>query len=283
MVVKKPGVKKSGKKANNAKVETSTKKKNLVPMIIGAVVLIILIGLLVVQFTKAKVTNGDRVVVDYTGYLDNGKVFDTSDQAIGTQAGLNKQAYQPLTFTVGDQQVIPGFEKALLDLSVGDKKRFTLTPDQAYGMPKPELFKRNIPRNLNSTRFFYVNNSEYVSTFGEQPIIGKIIKKQGLLADLKVDNVSEGNVTLEYNFVVGQKLNSAGTQWEFIIAAINDKQVIIRQNPKVGDQAINPITSSIVTVVKVDSDTFDIDANNPLAGKSLTFDITVKEIKKASK
>ncbi len=64
---------------------------------------------------------GDTVQVHYRGTLDDGSEFDSS-------AGRD-----PLTFTVGSGQVIPGFDNAVVGLAVGDKVEVRLDADDAYG------------------------------------------------------------------------------------------------------------------------------------------------------
>ncbi|WP_300673537.1 peptidylprolyl isomerase [Desulfoluna sp.] len=68
-----------------------------------------------------KVKNGLFVQVAYKGTLADGEVFDSSE------------GRAPLEIQMGAGQLIPGFEAALMDLSVGDKKTFTLAPEEAYG------------------------------------------------------------------------------------------------------------------------------------------------------
>ena len=65
----------------------------------------------------------DSVVsVNYTGtYPQTGEVFDSSE------------GRDPLTFLVGHQQMILGFEQEMLGATVGETRKFTLTPDEAYG------------------------------------------------------------------------------------------------------------------------------------------------------
>ena len=77
---------------------------------------------------------GDIVKVDYTGKLEDGTVFDTS---IGKT---------PLEFTLGAGKVIPGFEKAVLGMRVGETKTVTIPPDDAYGPSYKELIVE-VPRN----------------------------------------------------------------------------------------------------------------------------------------
>lgn len=69
---------------------------------------------------SAVVANGSVVSLHYKGTLTDGTVFDSSE------------GRDPLTFTVGEHMVIPGFEKAVLGLAVGDKKKFTVAKADGY-------------------------------------------------------------------------------------------------------------------------------------------------------
>lgn len=71
--------------------------------------------------------NGKKVQVHYTGKLETGDVFDSS------------QGREPLEFTMGSGQMIPGFEKGIIGMSVGDKKEITLTPEEGYGERREDL------------------------------------------------------------------------------------------------------------------------------------------------
>ena len=75
----------------------------------------------------AQAKSGDKVEVHYTGRLTDGTVFDSSE------------GRAPLQFTVGEGQVIPGFEQAVIAMSVGDKKTVEIPADQAYGPAQNEL------------------------------------------------------------------------------------------------------------------------------------------------
>ncbi len=77
---------------------------------------------------------GDTVTVHYTGTLKDGSVFDTSENQ------------EPLNFTLGKNEMIPGFENAIIGLSKGESKTFTLTPDEAYGEQDDEMIL-NMPRS----------------------------------------------------------------------------------------------------------------------------------------
>ncbi len=85
------------------------------------------------------VKTGDNVTVDYIGWYDNGTIFDTSNLSIAQQSGLWQpdRTYTPLAFTVGNQEVIPGFENATIGMKVGESKNITLKPADAYGEYDP--------------------------------------------------------------------------------------------------------------------------------------------------
>src|SRR5215468_215004 len=87
--------------------------------------------------TKQTVAEGKNVSLEYTLTLDDKSVVESN---VGKQ---------PLTYTHGTQQIIPGLEKALEGLTVGDTKEVTVTPADGYGEQDPnalqEVQKQLIP------------------------------------------------------------------------------------------------------------------------------------------
>jgi len=75
--------------------------------------------------TKAK--TGDRVKVNFEGYLEDGTVFGSSMDD------------EPFEFTIGEKNMLPGFENAVIGMQKGDTKTITLPPEEAYGSHKKEL------------------------------------------------------------------------------------------------------------------------------------------------
>ncbi len=84
--------------------------------------------------------NGDRVRVHYTGTLDSGDVFDTSYER------------EPLEFVIGEGKLIPGFEKAVEGMEIGEKKKIKIPYQEAYGERRNELLidvpKKDLPEGL---------------------------------------------------------------------------------------------------------------------------------------
>lgn len=84
----------------------------------------------------------DTVKVDYTGFFEDGEVFDTSIKEEAVKAGLPlRNTYAPLTVKVGLHQVIQGFEEALLGMREGEEKIVKIPPEKAYGETQKELIQ----------------------------------------------------------------------------------------------------------------------------------------------
>lgn len=70
--------------------------------------------------------NGDTLVMNYTGRLTNGTVFDSNvDPKFGH--------VQPFEFTLGAGQVIQGWDEGLVGMKIGEKKTLTIPPEKGYG------------------------------------------------------------------------------------------------------------------------------------------------------
>ena len=136
---------------------------------------------------------GDTVQVNYTGKLADGIVFDSSE------------GREPYEFNLGAGQAIPGFDKAILGMKVGEKKTVTIPSDEAYG-PHLDDMVVEVPREKLPSNI--------------EPKVGQM---------------------LEATRPDGEKIG-------FIITNVSD------------------------------NNTVTLDANHPLAGKDLTFDIELVKI-----
>lgn len=70
--------------------------------------------------------NGDTLVMNYTGSLTNGTVFDSN-----VDPKFNHVT--PFEFKLGAGQVIKGWDEGLLGMKVGEKKTLTIPPEKGYG------------------------------------------------------------------------------------------------------------------------------------------------------
>jgi peptidylprolyl isomerase len=136
---------------------------------------------------------GDTVKVHYTGTLEDGSIFDSSS------------GKDPLEFTLGEGNVIAGFDAAVTGMKVGETKTVTIPSSEAYGM-----------RDAN-----------------------------------RIIEIPRSNIPQEIQLELGMQLQMQDTEGQVFI----------------------------VTVVDIRRETIVVDANHPLVGKDLTFEITLVEIK----
>jgi len=119
--------------------------------------------------------NGDVVEVDYTGTLENGTVFDTSE------------GRDPLRFTLGEGQMIPGFEQAVLGMKVGESKTVTIPADEAYGPHRDDMVQVIDREELTNIPNPEVGQQLYGSQPGGGTITGTIT------------NVTDTTITVDFN------------------------------------------------------------------------------------
>ena len=128
--------------------------------------------------------SGDNVQVHYTGRLNDGSVFDSSE------------GRDPLAFQLGQNQVVPGFEKAVTGMEIGEKKTVTFPSDEAYGPHRQELV-------------LVVGRDEFPD--GIEPKVGEQLRMRqpdGREFRVTVTDESDDTVTLDGNHpLAGKDLN----------------------------------------------------------------------------
>lgn len=124
---------------------------------------------------------GDTVKVHYVGKFDSGDVFDSSEDM------------DPLAFTVGAGQVIPGFDQAMVGMSIGETKDIVIPPAEGYGDRVEELVQ-TIDR-------------EQFKLSGVDPEIGMGIEMQTPQGSfpLVITDLTETTVTLDANHPLAGK------------------------------------------------------------------------------
>jgi len=145
---------------------------------------ILLLGAILISgCNAAQAKNGDVVQVDYTGTLEDGTVFDTS-----TSVGR-----EPLEFTLGEGQMIPGFEQAVLGMKVGESKTVTIPADEAYGQYRDDLV-------------VVVNREDLPA--GLDPEVGEQLqgpRPDGGTGVCTVTNVTDTTITIDFNHPLAGK------------------------------------------------------------------------------
>lgn len=128
--------------------------------------------------------DGDRVKVHYKGSLDDGTVFDSSE------------GRDPLSFTLGQKQMIPGFEMAVFGMEVGESKTINIDSKNAYGPRRDEL-------TLTVSRDDLPDNVEL-----EEGKKLQLRQKNGQMVVVTATNLTDTEVTLDANHeLAGLDLN----------------------------------------------------------------------------
>ena len=129
-----------------------------------------------------KVQNGDTVVVNYTGRLEDGTVFDSS----------LTEGREPLKAQLGQGLLIKGFEDGIIEMTLGDKKTIEIDPSNAYG-------------DINSEMIVEVPREQ----IPEGVSVGDMLQAEGPMGpvNVKVAEIKEGTIVVDANHPLeGQKL-----------------------------------------------------------------------------
>lgn len=127
------------------------------------------------------VAPGDQIRVSYVGRFENGSIFDSSE------------GHEPLEFTVGSEQVISGFDQAVVGLKPGESCKVTVAPEDGYGAHIPEMVAE-VERHLIPDH--------------EQLILGSMLDvslEDGQSLEVQVVELSETSVVLDGNHPLSGK------------------------------------------------------------------------------
>jgi len=122
------------------------------------------------------VEKGDKIKVEYVGTLEDGTIFDSSE---------NHGA--PLEFEVGAGQLIKGFDNGVVGMKIGEEKEITIQPEEGYGQYNPDFLK-DMPKDMFPE---------------DQPIeIGMFFMidlPDGRKTPVRVSKITDENVTVDFN------------------------------------------------------------------------------------
>jgi peptidylprolyl isomerase len=125
--------------------------------------------------------SGDRVKIHYTGKLEDGTIFADSKKG------------EPLEFTLGAGQVIPGVDEAVHGMEPGQSKKVTIPSDKAYG-PRREELTQDIPKDQLPEEM--------------QPQVGqrmRVDQPNGEPMIVSITAVSDSNITIDANHPLAGK------------------------------------------------------------------------------
>ena len=223
---------------------------------------------------------GDTVEVDYTLRTENGSVYDTTIEAIARSAGIWREdvEYGPLTFTLGRGEVIPGFEEAIMGMSVGEEKTFTVPPEKGYGRYDP-MNIQELPRIYAMPRTEAVPMQSFLRLFPDFDFTVTMVSLPGAW-NATILAVTNDTVLLRHDPIVGQHIVTGS--WPERVLNVTDEEVILLREP--AEDGIYYTTDAVgrpilATVRRVKNDTMTLDYNHPLAGQTLNFTVKLLRIR----
>ncbi len=260
------------------------------------------------------VKTGDKISVDYTGSLPEGKVFDTSIESVAKENNLYApgKEYKPLKLTVGKGDVIPGFDEGVVGMKVGETKTLTIPPEKAYGKSNPMMIQviptiEDVPATRVIPKVFEVPLSQFERTLGKDHKNGEVVKIPETNINLTILNITS-NVSLSYNLKAGDHIWSSRAPWNETVVKIDEKNITLKANLSnneviqlqgapwnttvVGLSNVNitmrhnPIPDTVIPTMRgmirvhFNETSIIMDQNPELAGKTLIFKVTLKSIDK---
>lgn len=261
-----------------------------------------------------EVKEGDFVSANYIVKLEDGTVWDTTYEALAKEEGIYDpdRSYGPINFTVGSGMMIKGLDEGVVGMREGETKTLVIPPEKAYGpvneslvehipiieeMPYKHCFPRRITTSLSEfERWFGKNHtigeSLFVPSAGYHISLlsmnathvtvsyglkkGDVFKSSRGNWNLSVLDVSEGNVTVAPDFAEGDTIQIYKYFWNSTVINITDDVVTIAHNP-IPDFDFEDILGRSWKIHFAENE-ITIDHNHPLAGKTLTFEVTIEEI-----
>lgn len=126
----------------------------------------------------------DEVKLHFTGFLESGEVFDTSE------------GKTPLKLKVGSDEIIPGFNKGLVGMEIGEERQIKIPPALAYGQYFDDLIREMPKDNFDKNFEGELNEGLIVQgVVDDQQVVGAII------------GINDENITVDFNHpLAGQTL-----------------------------------------------------------------------------
>ena len=129
----------------------------------------------------AQAIMGDTVLVHYSGKLDSGILFDSSEGA------------DPLEIELGSGKFIPGFEEAVVGMSPGESKTVQIPPEKAYG-------------KYSADRVIKVDKKDFPEEIvPAEGMTLEICDSKGIMVPVQITEISENTVTLDANHPLSEQ------------------------------------------------------------------------------
>ena len=171
------------------------------------------------------VSTGDTVYVNYTGFLLNGSVFDTTIEDIGLSFSIEKakewqgrSAYDPAPFHAGNNELVRGFEENFAGMRKGETKSFLVPEEEAYSVYEDVTL--NLTESVPMTEEW--TSSEFARAFRQDPAMWMTVTHRKWNWSATVVAIADDDaqtVTLQLDVAPGDTTTAYG--WESIVKSVD--------------------------------------------------------------
>ena len=202
---------------------------------------------------------GDTVYVTYVGRLDNGTVFDSGN----------------LSFIAGSGQMIIGLDEAIIGMQKGEEKNITIPKEKAYGDYDNKKIV-NVERVITLPRFVNISVKQYKQESGKDPVEGEFFSSADVPWQVRIAAVINDTLLVDlspnkdkFTEIIGER-----------IVTLNKNEIILQLNldSEPGINTVQMTQNGPAIISKINETAVVLDFNNPLAGKTLMFEIKINDI-----
>ncbi len=224
---------------------------------------------------------GDYVEMDYTGRIEGtGEVFDTTYATIAFNPGIGKvegftykEQYAVARFILGKGQMFSALENGMVGMKIGDERNITLLPEEGYGGWSREntiVMKRAaiVPKLIE------ISLSDFRVISGKEPKVDENVNLNYWPA--MVVNISGASVTL-----LQEPRNNSTIDTEFGPARVSSNKTHITSTLLAEPGTIVTTAFGNAIISNITEKEFIIDLNHPLSGKTIVYEVMVRDIIKA--
>jgi len=245
-----------------------------------------------VPVQERKVIMGDKVTVDYAGWFDDGRVFDTSLPGVATDnatypKAVNFQfrgvsAYKPFEFTVG-QGVIVGWSEGVIGMTLKETRTVVVPSEKGYGLTDRSKVL-TMPIVESQPVIEQTSVQWFKDNYSTNPNLGTVVKDKTYGWEKTVISVEGDVVLLKNEPAVGDRLTTTWP-WKGDVISIDSNanaglgEIRVKNLVSPGDVNNTKGTYKgegfFLTGLDIQKGTFTIDKNDFTVGKTLIFRITL--------
>ncbi len=211
---------------------------------------------------NSKIEEKDFVTIEYTGTLEDGEVFDTTDEEVAEENELDsEEEFKPITICVGEGHLIEGLEEALIGRKVGGQFETTISPEKAFGKKSGDNLK------LVPEKFFNEKDIE--------PFVGLEVNIDNQFGVVR--SVAGGRIMVDFNHPLASKEVTYDVKIEekveddkskaesllemnkipFKEISVEDEEAVVSMERMIPPQMLEPINNQIVDLTGFEKVSFE--------------------------